>query len=748
LIYLYALIKASSQEFALLNTYSNSDPILLRYKLFISQVDIIKFIEKILFYMRSLINFKGNINTFFHIILKFKSENPFFSDKTLTLDQTIIEKIFNNPYKDSDLVKDNNIEFYDYLHKSVELIFDIYKPSFYTDGYKTLINEFFIPLLKGLNRKNFDITNLELSLIDLNTILLMKYLNIQQQGLIKGGGKERKENKRNRVMDAFDTVKDTIDETLNYTKKLVVGDKNENNDQYDENKREETMKDKENNDRLFVLERLKKINKFIKNFNSFTQDSEFEINLSKPSNNNDDQNTQNQTKIKTNYEKGILSKFEANYNKYKVIESMTVNGEHKKNVDIDNISYPEPSKEQTFSSEINAIKNKIENNKYKVDKINTELQANDSSVQIKIKEFKKELSEIQETILPELQSFKNSDDTLIKLNLSNFFTIDENSNPGILDDISDYIQIYESIIDEYKRGIEELLNKYNNQIRIIQSLESSYNTVLQNKGYANIGKFVPPIPGGNKKDTKYKMKGGDLYFNINENDINKRKDKLKKIDKIENDFKKFKALTTAIASNEDNEEILDKFYDKTGDNIFERILYQYEKDSKNSLPEIAKGKLYDAAVDNNLDPEIELQVNFYDKLIFIVLIIVIRFFTLYITNYYIDGNSITTVAHAMIYYNFIYLIIFLCFFAVINIDIFRLRVIFNYMNMHINSSLIFVHIFLAIIIGYIVYLLIINISPENKPSRLSKNQKIKLKLRIDILTITIMTLLIIFVLVV
>ena len=102
----------------------------------------------------------------------------------------------------------------------------------------------------------------------------------------------------------------------------------------------------------------------------------------------------------------------------------------------------------------------------------------------------------------------------------------------------------------------------------------------------------------------------------------------------------------------------------------------------------------------------------------------------------------------MIYYNFIYLIIFLCFFAVINIDIFRLRVIFNYMNMHINSSLIFVHIFLAIIIGYIVYLLIINISPENKPSRLSKNQKIKLKLRIDILTITIMTLLIIFVLVV
>jgi hypothetical protein len=122
-------------------------------------------------------------------------------------------------------------------------------------------------------------------------------------------------------------------------------------------------------------------------------------------------------------------------------------------MNIDNITYPEPSKEQTFSSEINAIKNKIENNKYKIDKINTELQSNDSSIQIKIKEFKKELSEIQETILPELQSFKNSDDTLIKLNLSNFFTIDENSNPGILDDISDYIQIYENIIYEYKRGI-------------------------------------------------------------------------------------------------------------------------------------------------------------------------------------------------------------------------------------------------------------------------------------------------------
>ena len=70
------------------------------------------------------------------------------------------------------------------------------------------------------------------------------------------------------------------------------------------------------------------------------------------------------------------------------------------------------------------------------------------------------------------------------------------------------------------------------------------------------------------------------------------------------------------------------------------------------------------------------------------------------------------------------------------------------MNMHINSSGILVHLLLSIIIGYIVYLLIINLSPENKPSRLSKNQKNKLKMRIEILTIAIITLLIIFILVV
>ena len=131
-----------------------------------------------------------------------------------------------------------------------------------------------------------------------------------------------------------------------------------------------------------------------------------------------------------------------------------------------------------------------------------------------------------------------------------------------------------------------------------------------------------------------------------------------------------------------------------------------------------------------------------------MLIVIIRTISLQITNYFIDKDGLTTVAKSLVYYMIGYVLIFLIIFMIINIDIFRLRLIFNYMNMHINSTSILIHIIMSIIIGYIVYLLIINISPENKPTRLSKNQKLKLKMRIEILTIAIITLLIIFILVV
>jgi len=304
------------------------------------------------------------------------------------------------------------------------------------------------------------------------------------------------------------------------------------------------------------------------------------------------------------------------------------------------------------------------------------------------------------------------------------------------------LDLYSKLINEYKRALKDLYNKYKDQEKNIKRLEDIYDTVLKNPERRN-----RDYGGGFKR----KRLGGNNIIQNFKDEIKEKLDtlniKTNKIDKIKNDYKKFKATTVSNNTTE-NEEILKDFYDNQGDNIFERILYQYDKDKKTSIPEIARGKLYDAVTDNNLDPEIELEITLTDKIIFIVLIVIIRTISLQITNYFIDNDTLTTVAKTLTYYLIGYVLIFTLIFIIINIDIFRLRLIFNYMNMHINSSGILTHLIMSIIIGYIVYLLIINISPENKPSRLSKNQKLKLKMRLEILTIAIITLLIIFILVV
>jgi hypothetical protein len=51
---------------------------------------------------------------------------------------------------------------------------------------------------------------------------------------------------------------------------------------------------------------------------------------------------------------------------------------------------------------------------------------------------------------------------------------------------------------------------------------------------------------------------------------------------------------------------------------------------------------------------------------------------------------------------------------------------------------------IKIIIGYIIYLLIINLDNEPIPTYLSKNEKIKLKKKLDILTMIVLIFLFIF----
>lgn len=244
------------------------------------------------------------------------------------------------------------------------------------------------------------------------------------------------------------------------------------------------------------------------------------------------------------------------------------------------------------------------------------------------------------------------------------------------------------------------------------------------------------------KDTK-KIKDKDELIDVEQrkNDIRKRFDNIKK------DYKKLK-VSTYIPKSVDKDLIIDKFIDKNGDTLFERMLNEYNIDSKLANVEYAKAKFYEGVESNNLDPEKELEIIFTDKLIFAFLIILLRYAGLYITYRFIDNNVVKSIKEAIIYYSLSYVAVLFVFVFIVNIDLFRLRIIFNYCNLHINSTGILSHMAIKIIIGYIVYLLIINLDNQPLSTMLSKNQKIKLKKKLDILTIIVLLFLIIFVLII
>ena len=182
------------------------------------------------------------------------------------------------------------------------------------------------------------------------------------------------------------------------------------------------------------------------------------------------------------------------------------------------------------------------------------------------------------------------------------------------------------------------------------------------------------------------------------------------------------------------------FIDKDGANIFEKLIANYDKDVNNKdIPEeLTKNFFYNKVKKNNLDPEEELAITLNDKLIFIVLIYCIRLGTLFICYYLINNNLVTNINKSLFYYLIYYYVLFVLILLIINIDTFKLRILFNYMNLHINTTNIWMHALLMGCFIYLIYLLIQNILGDEKPpTELGDHEKIKLKYKLDILTMII-----------
>ena len=280
-----------------------------------------------------------------------------------------------------------------------------------------------------------------------------------------------------------------------------------------------------------------------------------------------------------------------------------------------------------------------------------------------------------------------------------------------------------SIIDEIGKINIKILEDYLNSIKYLS------NTVYPN--------FISKISNERMRGgAKNNNKGGGKIDEYKKELEDKKKSILTDLDNISSKLKKFKG------NQETNKNVETKmasvgFIDEAGGNVFDRLINAYDDNIKNkNMPyEVARNIFYSKANNLNLDPSVELEITQNDKGIFCAVVYVIRLLTLYICNLLIDNNKFTALTSILKSYVIWYIVILLIFVVIINIDAFKLRILINYLNMHVNSFGIIVHIILMLIFVYLIYLMTLNILGDDQPSlQLSDNEKIKLKYKLELLT--------------
>ncbi len=117
-------------------------------------------------------------------------------------------------------------------------------------------------------------------------------------------------------------------------------------------------------------------------------------------------------------------------------------------------------------------------------------------------------------------------------------------------------------------------------------------------------------------------------------------------------------------------------------------------------------KLKKSIILNDLDPEIVLKVNIQDKAVFILLIFIIRTISIAIIELLIEYNIIKSLQYCVMIYAILYISILLIFIIFINLDAYKLRIIFNYLNTHANTSNVIIHFVLFSIFAFLVVIII------------------------------------------
>jgi hypothetical protein len=313
-----------------------------------------------------------------------------------------------------------------------------------------------------------------------------------------------------------------------------------------------------------------------------------------------------------------------------------------------------------------------------------------------------------------------------------------------------------SLLVNEEAEISKLLDKNKNEAKVIEK-----RSELQRQEFERDRLEMKRMNGGEKKLNKYYE---DKYKPLNE-----------LIDVVEKLIKQIAKTEGKEDADKDPFSKKNGMFGDSGDgfhSIYNNIWNDYKKEvnkikSKGvSMDSLKQDKrLYERFKMNELDPQDVLKISFQDKVIFICIVLIIRTFAMVLIELLIEYNFVSTLSRGILVYSVLYVLLLFVGVLIINYDSYKLRILVNYLNVHINSSNIFFHILLfSLFIGLIliiindsdgnnnlksidnifnytyVYKYIYEIAEKSNPTSdllLSQKEKLKLQYRMDIITMII-----------
>jgi len=335
-----------------------------------------------------------------------------------------------------------------------------------------------------------------------------------------------------------------------------------------------------------------------------------------------------------------------------------------------------------------------------------------------------------------------------------------------------------SLLMNEEGEIKKLIDKNSNERKVLEQKIEIQRAELERDRQERRGIFAVPRTNGGSRSSRSsgstkKMHGGERKLNKYYEDKYKPLKIL--IDSVGNLIQEIAKIEGKEDADKDPFSKKYVIFGDSGDDIpsiYKNIWHDYKKEMNKikskgvSIDSLKQDdRLYERFKMNELDPQDVLKISFQDKVIFICVVLIIRTFAMVLIELLIEYNFVSTLSRGILVYSVLYILLLFIGVLIINYDSYKLRILVNYLNVHINSSNIFFHVLLfALFIGLIliiindnegdnnlkgvdnifnytyIYKYIYEIAEKSNPASnllLSQKEKVKLQYRMDIITMII-----------